>query len=94
MLDNIYSSMDYNVLYQSYDFLKTCTLALIINSPVKRLIASNGLLLTVVPIQQQKSGSNNCGLFAIAAAYHVAKGDDLGSFTLDEDKLRSHLAKC
>ena len=23
----------YNVLYQSYDFLKTCTLALIINSP-------------------------------------------------------------
>ena len=58
------------------------------------LIASNGLLLTVVPIQQQKSGSNNCGLFAIAAAYHVAKGDDLGSLTLDEDKLRSHLARC
>ena len=25
------------VLYQSYDFLKTCTLALIINSPVKGL---------------------------------------------------------
>ena len=36
--DNIYSSMEYNVLYQSYDFLKTCTLALIIiNSPVKGL---------------------------------------------------------
>ena len=29
--------MEYNVLYQSYDFLKTCTLALIINSPVKGL---------------------------------------------------------
>ena len=29
--------MKYNVLYQSYDFLKTCTLALIINSPVKGL---------------------------------------------------------
>ena len=57
------------------------------------LIASNGLLLTVVSIQQQKSGSNNCGLFAIAAAYHAANGDDLGSLTLDEEKLRSYLAR-
>ena len=35
--------MEYNVLYHSYDFLKTCTHALIINSPVK------GLIITSIP---------------------------------------------
>ena len=36
--DNIHSSIEYNELYQSYDFLKTCTHALIINSTVKGLM--------------------------------------------------------
>ena len=35
--------MRYNVPYQSYDFLKTCTLALIINSPVKGLRVEHGV---------------------------------------------------
>ena len=37
--NDIYNSMEYNVTYRiSYDFLKTCTPALILNSPVKGLI--------------------------------------------------------
>ena len=37
-------------------------------------------------MQQQKHGSNNYGLWAIAAAYHTAVGDNLGELTLDDEK--------
>ena len=57
------------------------------------LITDNGLLLSVVPIQQQE-GANNCGVFAIAAAYHAAARGDLGSMVFDEGKMRNHLIKC
>ena len=60
----------------------------------KPLIAHNGLLLSVASIQQQSSGSNNCGLFAIAAAYHALQGDNLDTITLNEDKMRPHLVRC
>ena len=36
----------------------------------------------------------NCGLLCIAAAYHVAKGDDLVEITFDESKLQKHLVNC
>ncbi len=45
-------------------------------------------------IQQQSSGSNNCGLFAIAAAYHTLQGDNLDTITLNVDKMRPHLVRC
>ena len=32
------------------------------------LISTNGLLLTIVPVQQQSPDTNNCGVFCIAAA--------------------------
>ncbi len=60
----------------------------------KPLIAHNGLLLSVASIQQQSSGSNNCGLFAIAAAYHALQGDNLDHIILNEDKMRNHLIRC
>ena len=48
----------------------------------------NSLLVEVAPIQQQQPGSNSCGLFNIAAAYHAARGDGVESITFDERKMR------
>ena len=59
----------------------------------KPLIGLNGLLVSVVPIQQQQ-GTNNCGLFSIAAAYHTAVRSDIGLLTFNESRLRAHLIKC
>ena len=59
----------------------------------KQLISSNGLLVSVVPIQQQ-GDTNNCGLFSIAAAYHAAVRSDIGLLTFNESRLRAHLIKC
>jgi len=50
--------------------------------------------VTAIPIQQQTPGSNNCGLFSIAAAYHAAKGDDVKAITFNENRMRSHLIRC
>ena len=58
------------------------------------LIKRNSLLVEVAPIQQQQPGSNNCGLFSIAAAYHAARGDDIETITFDERKMRAHLSQC
>ena len=57
------------------------------------LIESNGLLVTVVPIQQQIQ-ANNCGLFSIAAAYSAVTKDTKMAFTLKGSQLRAHLVKC
>ncbi len=37
------------------------------------------------------TGSNNFGLFSIAAAYHTAKGDNFAAITFNEKRMRSHL---
>ena len=58
------------------------------------LISQQGLLVTVMPIQQQGPGSNNCGLFSIAAAYHAAKGDNIKTITFKENRMRLHLIQC
>ena len=49
----------------------------------QQAVTDAGLVVTVFPIQQQR-GTNNCGLLSIAAAVHVANGDDVGSITFDE----------
>ena len=59
----------------------------------KPLIRLNGLLVSVVPIQQQQE-TNNCGLFSITAAYHAAVRSNIGSLTFNESRLRAHLIKC
>ena len=57
------------------------------------LIQCNGLLISVVALQQQ-DGAINCGLFSIAAAYHAAMNDNVDSLVFDEAKMRAHLIKC
>ena len=59
----------------------------------QQAMTDTGLVVTVAPFQQQRK-SNNCGLFSIAAAVHVANGDDVSSITFDESQMRSHLITC
>ena len=47
-----------------------------------------------VPSVQQQRGYTSCGLFAIAFAFHAARGDDLTKISFHQDKMRQHLAKC
>ena len=51
------------------------------------------LMVTAVSIQQQE-GATDCGLFSIAAAYHVAVCDDLKGITFKQDGMREHLMEC
>ena len=43
---------------------------------------------------QQQTGRYDCGLFSIALAYHKAVGDNIEKLSLDQSKLRTHLARC
>ena len=54
---------------------------------------STGLLVTSVPVQQQ-TGIHDCGLYAIATAFHIAAGDKISELAFEQSKLRQHLAKC
>ncbi len=60
----------------------------------KPVISKDCLLVSVASIQQTQHGSNACGLWAIAAAYHTALGDDIGELTINDEKMRSHLIRC
>ena len=51
------------------------------------------LIVTSVPVQQQE-GSTDCGLFAIANAFHAALGDSVSGLHFDQGKMREHLSKC
>lgn len=51
--------------------------------------------LTVhVPRLQKQRGSNDCGCFAIAFAYHMARGDEMENIEFNQGKLRTHLSNC
>ena len=45
------------------------------------------LTINCPSVQQQKRGSMNCGVFAIAYAYHAARGDDVSKLKFDAAKL-------
>ena len=47
-----------------------------------------------LPVQQQKKGSMNCGIYAIAYAFHAANGDDLCLLSFEEEQMRTHLLQC
>ena len=60
----------------------------------KPLIDEDGLLVSVAALQQQSPGTLNCGPLSIAAAYHTAAGDEVGSLTFNSTMIRQHLAQC
>ena len=47
---------------------------------------SNGLLISSVPVQQQR-GECGCGLFVIATALHIAAGNNIEEVSFDQTKL-------
>ena len=54
---------------------------------------SNGLLVSSVPVQQQR-GECDCGLFVIATALHIGAGNNTEEVSFDQTKMRSHLVQC
>ncbi len=85
---------DVHLYDSSFQGQLTASAELQIAQMYRPLIAQHGLLLTVVPMQQQEEGSNNCGLFSIAATYHAAKRDNIAAITFNENRMRSHLVHC
>jgi len=47
-----------------------------------------------VPAIQGQSGVKDCEVFAIAFAYHAARGDDLSKMRFHQERLRPHLVQC
>ena len=47
-----------------------------------------------VPAVQQQRGKVDCGVFAVAYAFHAARGDDLRAIEFQQDRMRSHLLQC
>ena len=54
----------------------------------------NAYLAVHIPQVQRQSGSNDCGVFAIAFALHAALGQCIGELTFDQSKMRKHLLEC
>ena len=52
-----------------------------------------GLLVKQVSVQQQIGGAD-CGVFAIAFAYHAARGDSMTNLHFEQKLMRIHLIKC
>ncbi len=43
---------------------------------------------------QQQSGGVDCGVFAIANAYHAERGDTVEMLQFDQARMRQHLIQC
>lgn len=54
---------------------------------------SDGILISRVGVQKQIAASD-CGAFALAFAYHVAREDNLEELRFDQRSMRYHLVKC
>ena len=80
-----------------YDSLAADTLTSSMDEQLARIykpfVANGGLLVSRMPVQQQKDGFD-CGLFSIVFAYHAAAGDNVKRLNFDQDKMRRHLVSC
>ena len=82
-----------------HDSLETSVISPVFEKQLVRLYGptmssdATGLFVSASPVQQQK-GTCDCGLFAVAFAFHVASGGDSTDLTLDQTKMRSHLKRC
>ena len=56
-------------------------------------ISPNELELFLPCVQQQR-GVTDCGLFAIAFAFHLASGNDVSTLMFDQKLMRKHLLNC
>jgi hypothetical protein len=72
----------------------TCLYKLKIQNDKDEHNHSSNTLRVEVPYVQQQEGITDCGLFAIAYAYHSAKGNEVASLNFDQSQMRDHLVKC
>lgn len=54
---------------------------------------NNHLIIKQMRVQQQSNG-RDCGLFAIAYAFHASLGDDLTKLNFNCNQMRQHLINC
>ena len=54
---------------------------------------SDEIVIKRAPVQKQ-IGICDCGVFALAFAYHAARGDKVEELTFDQASMRKHLVKC
>ena len=83
--DRIYVGVVYMILSPQQQLLQ------VYGSKMPR--GSNGLLISSVPVQQQRRECD-CGLFVIATALHIAAGNNIEEVSFDQTKMRSHLVQC
>ena len=78
----------------------SCVTALMksLNAQLKQIyrgkVEKNGSLIINEMSVQQQENSYDCGLFAIAFAFHLAQGDEPSALNFDCKKLRQHLVEC
>ena len=81
-----------------YDSCVTTTLTKSLNAQLKQIYRGiaekNGYLIVNEMSVQQQENSYDCGLFAIAFAFHLAQGDEPSALNFDCKKLRQHLVEC
>jgi len=70
-----------------------------INEEVKEIVLSlfsydDHASLSMAPMQKQELGSNNCGVFAVAAATAIAFSFDPLQVEFKETEMRRHLFQC
>lgn len=82
-----------------HDSLQTNTLSPVLEKQLVRLYGptmtrdATGLCISASPVQQQK-GCCDCGLFAVAFAFHIASGGDSKDLAIDQTRMRMHLKRC
>lgn len=78
----------FDSMYRHFD--RDCMKQVIAMAPVKE---SSNITIELAQFQRQKTKAE-CGLFAIAAAFSIAKGNDPSDDRYDLEKMRTHLYKC
>ena len=53
-----------------------------------------GHLIVQFTYTQKQKGGSDCGVFAIAFAFHAAMEDNISGLQFDQLKMRRHLMKC
>ena len=78
---NVYDSLFHDVIVDE------------VEQQVKDLMADKFVGIDIVPVQQQRNGSD-CGVFSIAFATCIVYGLNPGTAKFDVPQMRPHLSKC
>ena len=78
-----------------YDSGRSGTVSITVKQQIATILhTSQNLILVDLPQVQKQSGSSDCGLFAIAYATSVIKGEETCNSYYTQRLMRSHLLSC